>query len=132
MGVHTTQFAIRDAKVGLFEPVLRLAKEEMDGGDQGLKEKLVRIAGVCGRTEQAVKEAELARGLGYHAGLLSLAAMAEATRRPWWSMRGGWRRRSRSSGFICSRRWVGGVLPYSFWRKFRGDRECRRDQDRAV
>src|SRR3954453_18026551 len=57
VGVHTTQFAIRDPNVGLFEPVLRLAKEEMDRADGGRKEKLLRIGGAVGRTEQAVREA---------------------------------------------------------------------------
>ncbi|MCR8723164.1 dihydrodipicolinate synthase family protein [Frigidibacter sp. ROC022] len=69
VGVHTTQFAIRD--VGLYEPVLRLAAAEMDGWTD---RPLVRIAGLVGKTEQARREAALARDLGYHAGLLSLAA----------------------------------------------------------
>src|SRR3954470_24663548 len=55
VGVHTTQFAIRDATVGLFEPVLTIAKEEMDRADgAGRAELLVRVAGVIGRTPQAV------------------------------------------------------------------------------
>src|SRR3954470_18584677 len=53
VGVHTTQFEIRDPKIGLFKPVLQLAKEEMDRA-----EPLVRIAGICGQTEQAVLEAK--------------------------------------------------------------------------
>src|SRR5881394_172633 len=71
VGVHTTQFAIRDPKVGLFQPVLELAREEMDRAGR----PIVRIAGVCGKTSQATSEAQLARDLGYHAALLSLAAM---------------------------------------------------------
>src|SRR5690606_34968403 len=78
VGVHTTQFAIRDPQVGLFKPVLQLAAEEMNRGDASRRQKLIRIAGVCGRTDQAVREAELIRELGYHAGLLSLAAMSDA------------------------------------------------------
>src|SRR5215213_6825701 len=78
VGVHTTQFAIRDPKVGLFEPVLALAAEEMDRADRGRPDPLVRIAGVVGATAQAVGEAHLARRLGYHAGLLSLAALKNA------------------------------------------------------
>lgn len=69
VGVHTTQFEIRDA--GLYEPVLRLAADEMDSWAD---RPMVRIAGVVGKTGQAVAEARLARDLGYHAGLLSLAA----------------------------------------------------------
>ena len=73
VGVHTTQFAIRD--VGLYEPVLRLAMEEARHWAPG--RELAMVAGVCGRTEQALREARLATSLGYHAGLLSLAAMKD-------------------------------------------------------
>ncbi len=73
VGVHTTQFEIRDPRIGLFEPVLALAAEEMRA------RAAVRIAGVCGQTAQAVREAETAVRLGYHAGLLSLAALREAS-----------------------------------------------------
>src|SRR5205085_5564466 len=74
VGVHTTQFAIRDPRVGLFEPVLGLAAEEMDRADRVLDVPLVRVGGICGRTAQAVNEARMLRSLKYHAGLLSLAA----------------------------------------------------------
>src|ERR671915_2359689 len=53
VGVHTTQFAIRDPKVGLFEPVLTLAREEMDRADARGGAPVVRIGGVCGGTDQA-------------------------------------------------------------------------------
>src|SRR5579864_5120417 len=67
VGVHTTQFAIRQPKIGLFEPVLRLAAEEMQRADAGRTAPLVRIGGVCGETAQAVAEATLLRDLKYHA-----------------------------------------------------------------
>lgn len=74
VGVHTTQFAIRDA--GLYEPVLALAAETAaDWTDR----PLAMIAGVAGRTGQAVAEARLARSLGYHAVLFSLAAFKGAS-----------------------------------------------------
>jgi len=69
VGVHSTQFAIRE--VGLYQPVLELA---MRTAGEWTQRPLVMVAGVVGRTEQAVKEAQIARGLGYHACLLSLAA----------------------------------------------------------
>ncbi len=73
VGVHTTQFAIREA--GLYAPVLELAAATArDWTDR----PLVMIAGICGRTDQALREAGVARDLGYHAGLLSLAAMGDA------------------------------------------------------
>src|SRR5690348_9150196 len=50
VGVHTTQFAIRDPKVGLFEPVLALMAEEMARQDASRAEPLVRVAGACGPT----------------------------------------------------------------------------------
>src|SRR5688572_28589790 len=78
VGVHTTQFKIRDPKVGLFEPVLKIAAEEMDRADRERAARLIRIAGVSGKTPQATREAALARDAGYHAGLLSLAAMSDA------------------------------------------------------
>src|SRR5580692_7770484 len=70
VGVHTTQFAIRDSAVGLFEPVLQLVAEEMDRADLTRSEPLVRIGGICGETAQALREARLLSDLGYHAGLL--------------------------------------------------------------
>src|SRR3954447_16807057 len=73
--VHTTQFAIRDPKVGLFKPVLTIVAEEFERANA----PLVRIGGACGVTKQAAAEAGLLRDLGYHAALLSLAALKEAT-----------------------------------------------------
>src|SRR5229473_853991 len=69
VGVHTTEFSIRDPKIGLFRPVLTIAAEEMDRFDTV---PLARIAGICGETKQAVAEASFAREAGYGAGLLSL------------------------------------------------------------
>lgn len=76
VGVHTTQFAIHDPKVGLYRPVLELAistaKEAVTS--HGI-EPPVMIAGLVGDTAQAVREAKLAADLGYHLGLLSLTAL---------------------------------------------------------
>ena len=73
IGVHTSQFEIRDA--GLYQPVLELGKEEMDSFCSKSDKTIFRIAGVLGLTKQAVREAQMASGLGYHAVLLSLAAL---------------------------------------------------------
>src|SRR6476619_6834026 len=73
VGVHSTQFAIRE--VGLYRPVLELAAETAKAWTD---RPLVMIAGAIGRTAQAVEEARTARSLGYHAVLLSLAAMKGA------------------------------------------------------
>ncbi len=57
VGVHTTQFAIRDPRIALFDPVLRLAAEEMDRADRNRSVPLLRIGGICGDTPQATREA---------------------------------------------------------------------------
>jgi dihydrodipicolinate synthase/N-acetylneuraminate lyase len=77
VGVHTTQFAIREA--GLLRPVLALALDAVRAHEASSGRRLVKVAGVCGLTPQALSEAALARDLGYDAGLLSLAALREAT-----------------------------------------------------
>lgn len=82
VAVHTTQFAIRDPGVGLLRPVLELAAEtvaeqQRDGGSAAGR-PVIRVAGVIGRTEQAVAEASLARDLGYHLALVQLGAFADA------------------------------------------------------
>jgi len=76
LGVHTTQFAIHDPKVGLYKPVLELATEtsRQVAGSSGFGLPIM-IAGLVGGTAQAVREAELAAKLGYHLGLLSLTAL---------------------------------------------------------
>jgi dihydrodipicolinate synthase/N-acetylneuraminate lyase len=79
VGVHTTQFAIRDPRHALYQPVLRLASEAIASCDQVTDRRTVCIAGICGVTSQATAEATLARASGYHAGLLSLAALQQAS-----------------------------------------------------
>ncbi len=74
VAVHTTQFAIRLPKVDLFSPVLEIAKEEFDSFALRMNKPIVRIAGVIGKTGQAVNEAQTALGNGFHAVLLSLSA----------------------------------------------------------
>ena len=78
VGVHTTQFAIRRPEFALLEPVLALAAEEVQRHRAATGREVLPIAGLCGPTGQAVREAQLAARLGYQAGLLSLAALPEA------------------------------------------------------
>lgn len=75
VGVHTTQFAIREPRYGLYRPLLELSAEELDRADRNRQEPLIRIGGVVGDTRQAISEARLLRDLRYHAGLLSLATL---------------------------------------------------------
>jgi dihydrodipicolinate synthase/N-acetylneuraminate lyase len=114
VGVHTTQFAIRDAKIGLFEPVLALAAEEMNRTDK----PIIRIAGVCGRTEQALREAALLHELGYHAALLSLAALNDADDRKLIDHCRAVAEVIPIVGFYLQPAVGGRVLAYSFWRRF--------------
>ncbi|MDQ2835338.1 MAG: dihydrodipicolinate synthase family protein [Acidobacteriota bacterium] len=118
VGVHTTQFNIRDPRIGLFEPVLALAREEMDKADRMRTEPLLRIGGICGETTQAVQEASLLAELGYHAGLLSLSALKHEGDE-------ALIRHCRSvaevipiAGFYLQPSVGGRVLSYEFWRRF--------------
>lgn len=76
VAVHTTQFAIREPRHGLLRPVLELAAVT---ARSWTSRPLVLVAGICGDTRQAVFEAELAASLGYHVGLVSLGALADAS-----------------------------------------------------
>ncbi len=78
VGVHTTQFEIRDPKFGLYQPVLSLASETIDQVIAQSGKALVKIAGIAGPTSQAVAEAKFAVDHGYHLGLVSLAALRDA------------------------------------------------------
>jgi dihydrodipicolinate synthase/N-acetylneuraminate lyase len=79
LAVHTTQFEIRLPKFNLFEPVLKIAKEEFDHFTLTSNKPVIRIAGVIGETNQAVNEAKLALSLNFHAVLLSVAAFKNST-----------------------------------------------------
>jgi dihydrodipicolinate synthase/N-acetylneuraminate lyase len=118
VGVHTTQFAIHDPGIGLYEPVLSLAAEEMDRGDAASPAPLFRVAGLVGQTDQAVCEAGTARALGYHAGLLSLGSLVDADE-------DALVRHCREVaavlpvfGFYLHSSIGGRVLSYAFWRRF--------------
>lgn len=76
VGVHTTQFAIREH--GLLRPVLELAARTADDATRASGRTVAKIAGVCGRTAAALAEAQLAHDLGYDAALVSLSAWADA------------------------------------------------------
>ena len=112
VGVHTTQFAIRD--VGLYRPVLELA---MRAASDWSSKPSIMIAGLAGRTAQAVSEAQVARGLGYHAGLLSLAAMKGASEDELIAHAQAIAREIALVGFYLQPAVGGIVLPVSFWRR---------------
>ena len=113
VGVHATQFAIREA--GLYEPVLALAAET---AAQWAKRPLVMIAGLSGPTSQAAREAQIALAHGYHAGMLSLAAMKGASEDELVAHCAAVSAQIPLIGFYLQPA-VGGIpLPARFWRRF--------------
>ena len=151
VGVHTTQFAIRDPKVGLFRPVLELAAEELSRfcpeptgtksssssfsssssisqGDSRTRTRtkskscvsgqIMGIAGICGPTKQAIAEATLAHELGFHAGLLSLGALRDASEDELLAHCRAVAEIIPLFGFYLQPAVGGRVLPFSFWRRF--------------
>ena len=114
VGVHTTQFAIRDPKYNLLRPVLELAAEE------ARKHDVVKIVGVCGELKQATAEAELAKSLGYDAALLSLAALREASVPALLDHTRAIASIIPVVGFYLQPAVGGRLLPYEFWREFAG------------
>jgi dihydrodipicolinate synthase/N-acetylneuraminate lyase len=110
--VHTTQFGIREPQIDLLKPVLELATEETRNAD------IVKVAGVCGATKQAVEEAELARQLGYDAVLLSLAALHGASTEELIAHSERVAGVIPVVGFYLQPAVGGRVLPYDFWRRF--------------
>ena len=112
VGVHTTQFEIRE--VGLLEPVLRLAAEEA----QAAERSLALVAGVVGPTEQALREAEQARGLGYHAALLSPGGLAEHSEEQLLERAARVAEVMPIFGFYLQPAVGGRVLSHAFWQDF--------------
>jgi dihydrodipicolinate synthase/N-acetylneuraminate lyase len=118
VGVHTTQFVIRDRRIGLFAPVLQLAIETAREWELRDGKRIIKVAGACGMTEQAVREAAFARETGYDLCLLSLGALREASVS---DLIAHCRRVSDEIplfGFYLQPAVGGRVLDYRFWREF--------------
>jgi dihydrodipicolinate synthase/N-acetylneuraminate lyase len=111
VGVHTTQFAIRER--GLLRPVLELAANQSRD-----RKEAVLVAGICGRTEQAVSDAQLAQNLGYHAGLLSLAALKNTSDDALIAHCNRVAHEIPLFGFYLQPAAGGRLLSYEFWRRF--------------
>ena len=118
LGVHTTQFAIRDPRHGLLRPVLELGAETAAECDSRQATQTILVAGICGRTAQAVAEAGLARELGFHAGLLSLAALQGDSDEQLISHCKSVAAEIPLFGFYLQPAAGGRVLSRSFWRRF--------------
>lgn len=118
VGVHTTQFEIHEPQRGLLAPVLSLAACTAEEALAANPRPFLLIAGLVGRTEQALREAELALSLGYHAGLLSLSAFRDA---PDEVLLDHCRRVAAVIpvvGFYLQPAVGGRVLGFDFWRRF--------------
>ena len=118
VGVHTTQFEIRNPGINLYEPLLKFTCEAIRDEERKYQRPIVKIAGVCGDTNQATREAEVAVSLGYDSALLSLSALKTA---PDDRLIRHCRAVSRIIplfGFYLQPAVGGRVLPYSFWRRF--------------
>ncbi len=123
VGVHATQFAIRDQRIGLFEPVLRLAMEEARAfqerqGGKIVPQQVVMIGGVCGQTAQACREAELLTDIGYDAALVSLAGFSNASNAELVEHCRAVADVLPVVGFYLQPAVGGRLLPYRFWREF--------------
>jgi dihydrodipicolinate synthase/N-acetylneuraminate lyase len=127
VGVHTTQFAIREPRHGMYRPVLELAMETVrkdrrprteDRNDDQSPRPFVMVAGLVGKTEQAVAEAEIAKALGYDTGLLSLAALPDATDAALIKHCREVAEVIPLFGFYLQPAVGGRVLSYAFWREF--------------
>ena len=118
VGVHSTQFEIREPQHGLFKPVLELAAQTIDEELSVAPRPFIKIAGLCGRTEQALAEAEIALGYGYQAGLLSLGAYKNDTEEEMLAHCTRVAAVIPVIGFYLQPAAGGRLLGYSFWRKF--------------
>ncbi len=118
IGVHSTQFEIREPAFGLFEPVLRLASETLDEwlGPNG--RRFLKIAGICGQSRQALEEVEVAKRFGYEAALLSMTALKQESEDEMIAHCKAVAEEIPLIGFYLQPSIGGQVLSYSFWRRF--------------
>ena len=117
VGVHSTQFAVRD-EPGFYERILRFAGDNVAEWADRRNRPMVMIAGICGAREQALAEARLARSCGYHAGLLSLAALQNSSIEQLVAHADAVSREIPIIGFYLQPAVGGMMLPYDFWRRF--------------
>jgi hypothetical protein len=116
IGVHTTQFEIRDPKINLYETVLQLASEEIEKAD--LRRPFLKVAGICGPTPQAIEEAELAVEYGYDMGLLSMGGLQDWTEKQILERIKIIAEIVPVFGFYLQPAAGGRIFNYDFWRQF--------------
>jgi dihydrodipicolinate synthase/N-acetylneuraminate lyase len=118
VGVHTTQFEIRDAKYRLFEPVLSTVSGMIDDSAGRRGRTVVKIGGICGRTDQALREARFLTDHGFHAGLLSMSALAQDPADVLVEHAKAVAAVLPIFGFYLQPSVGGRILPYEFWERF--------------
>jgi dihydrodipicolinate synthase/N-acetylneuraminate lyase len=118
IGVHTTQFEIRDPKHNLFKPVLSTVSRMIDSHAAKRGRQIVKVGGICGRTGQALEEAEFLREQGFHAGLLSMAAFAKDSVDEMIAHAAAVADVMPLFGFYLQPSVGGRILPYEFWIRF--------------
>ncbi len=116
VGVHTTQFEIRRPEYNLFEPVLRMAAEEV--AKHKHSESIIKVAGITGNTANALKEAELAAHYGYHLGLISMGGLNSLTEIELIERTKAVAAKIPLFGFYLQPAAGGRLLSYEFWREF--------------
>jgi hypothetical protein len=116
VGVHSTQFEIRDPAINLYETVLRVAAEEINAAE--LDRPFIKIAGLCGPTEQALAEAALAVRYGYHLGLLSMGGLQGWTEAAILDRVGAVAQVIPVFGFYLQPSVGGRIFSYAFWEAF--------------
>ncbi|MEO8373502.1 MAG: dihydrodipicolinate synthase family protein, partial [Candidatus Solibacter sp.] len=118
VGVHTTQFAIREPRFNLYAPLLELAAATVTEYERASGRRMIRVAGICGPTAQAVHEAGTARDAGYDIGLLSLAALRDASDAELLAHCRSVGQVLPLCGFYLQPSVGGRLLSYEFWREF--------------
>lgn len=118
VGVHSTQFEIRDPQHNLLRPVLELAAETIAAERRTSLRYFAMIAGICGPTRQATTEAELARALGYQAGLVSMAAFKTESEAVIIAHVAAIAKIIPVIGFYLQPAVGGRIFSYAFWRQF--------------
>ena len=116
VAVHSTQFEIRDPEVNLFETVLKWASEEVEKAN--LNRPFLKIAGICGPTEQAIQEARIAVKHHYHIGLLSMGGLQGWTEEEILNRTRSVAEEIPVFGFYLQPSVGGRIFTYDFWQKF--------------
>lgn len=116
VGVHSTQFEIRDKEYNLYEPVLRMAAEEVEKAN--LTRPFLRVAGICGPLEQALTEVETAVRLGYDTGLVSMGGLKDWSEEKHLERIRELAKRIPVIGFYLQPSVGGTIFSFDFWREF--------------